>query len=49
MLYEMQCQTHKSYKARRKPRTSCEACWIMYIIRHFLVEEMPIEKRKKSH
>jgi hypothetical protein len=27
----MICEKHKNYKAMRKPRVSCDACWGMFL------------------
>lgn len=31
---ESKCKKHRTYKAIRKPTTSCEACWRLYIQKH---------------
>ena len=28
-----QCHTHPRYMAVRKPRTKCESCWLLYVMR----------------
>ncbi len=25
------CRSHPRYRAKRKPRTSCETCWLLWI------------------